>query len=89
MSGMVDVLSLSVQELRSQAGPLVDVRSPAEFAKGHWPGAVNIPLFSDDERAAVGTAYKQRGRLPAVHLGLSITGPKPVSYTHLRAHETR
>lgn len=76
MSGMVDVLSLSVQELRSQAGPLVDVRSPAEFAKGHWPGAVNIPLFSDDERAAVGTAYKQRGRLPAVHLGLSITGPK-------------
>ena len=76
MSGMVDVLSLSVQELRSQPGPLVDVRSPGEFAKGHWPGAVNIPLFSDDERAAVGTAYKQSGRLPAVHLGLSITGPK-------------
>ena len=54
----------------------MDVRSPGEFAKGHWPGATNIPLFSDEERAAVGTSYKQEGRLPAIHLGLSITGPK-------------
>jgi len=54
----------------------VDVRSPGEFAKGHWPGAINIPLFSDEERAAVGTSYKQEGRLSAIHLGLSITGPK-------------
>ena len=54
----------------------MDVRSPREFAKGHWPGATNIPLFSDEERAAVGTSYKQEGRLPAIHLGLSITGPK-------------
>ena len=77
---MVDVLSLSIQELRSHPGPLVDVRSPGEFAKGHWPGATNIPLFSDDERAAVGTTYKQQGRLPAVHLGLSITGPKLASH---------
>ena len=77
---MVDVLSLSIQELRSHQGPLVDVRSPGEFAKGHWPGATNIPLFSDDERAAIGTSYKQQGRLPAVHLGLSITGPKLASH---------
>ena len=77
---MVDVLSLSIQELRSHPGPLVDVRSPGEFAKGHWPGATNIPLFSDEERAAVGTTYKQQGRLPAVHLGLSITGPKLASH---------
>ena len=76
MSGMGDVRSLSVKELRSLSGPLVDVRSPGEFARGHWPGAVNIPLFTDEERAAVGTSYKQQGRLPAVHLGLSFTGPK-------------
>ena len=80
MSGMVDVLSLSIQELRSHPGPLVDVRSPGEFDKGHWPGATNIPLFTDDERAAVGTTYKQQGRLPAVHLGLSITGSKLASH---------
>ena len=76
MSGMGHVRSVSIQEFRSQTGPLVDVRSPGEFAKGHWPGATNIPLFSDEERAAVGTSYKQEGRLPAIHLGLSITGPK-------------
>ena len=54
----------------------MDVRSPSEFEKGHWPGAINLPLFTDDERAAVGTSYKQEGRLPAIHLGLQITGPK-------------
>jgi len=76
MSGMGDARTLTIEQLRAEQGPLVDVRSPAEFAKGHWPGAINLPLFSDAERAAVGTAYKQQGRLPAVHLGLEITGPK-------------
>ena len=76
MSGMGLIRSVSIQEFRSQAGPLVDVRSPGEFARGHWPGAINIPLFSDEERAAVGTSYKQEGRREAIHLGLSITGPK-------------
>ena len=54
----------------------MDVRSPGEFAKGHWPGAINVPLFDDEERAAVGTAYKQQGRTPAIHMGLELTGPK-------------
>ncbi|MCF6171008.1 MAG: tRNA 2-selenouridine(34) synthase MnmH [Bacteroidales bacterium] len=56
--------------------PLVDVRSPKEFTEGHIPGAVNIPLFSDDERAAVGIRYKQGGNENAVLLGLEIVGPK-------------
>ena len=33
------------------------VRSPAEYLKGHIPGAVSLPLFDDDERAAVGTTF--------------------------------
>ena len=56
--------------------PFVDVRSPAEFSKAHVPGAYNIPLLNDEERAAVGTDYKQKGRAEAVKLGLSIVGPK-------------
>ena len=76
MSGMVEVPTLSIEELRRRKGPLVDVRSPSEFHQGHWPGAINLPLFTDEERAAVGTSYKQEGRLPAIHLGLQITGPK-------------
>jgi tRNA 2-selenouridine synthase len=76
MSGMGDDHFTSIEQLRQLHGPLIDVRSPSEFEKGHWPGAVNLPLFSDDERAAVGTSYKQDGRLKAIHLGLRITGPK-------------
>ena len=56
--------------------PLVDVRSPAEFAQGHIPGAMNIPLFSNDERAIVGIGYKKGGKEHAVQLGLEIVGPK-------------
>jgi tRNA 2-selenouridine synthase len=56
--------------------PVIDVRSPSEYRKGHVPGAVNIPLFSDEERARVGTVYKQQGRDAAVLLGLEIVGPR-------------
>ncbi len=55
---------------------MVDVRSPGEFRQGHIPGAVNIPLFSDEERAAMGTTYVQVGREPAVLQGLGFVGPK-------------
>ncbi|MET0300835.1 MAG: tRNA 2-selenouridine(34) synthase MnmH [Flavitalea sp.] len=56
--------------------PLIDVRTPAEFAHGHIPGAFNIPLFSDEERVKVGTTYKQQGKDAAVLLGFDITGSK-------------
>jgi len=55
---------------------LVDVRSPIEFKRGHIPGAVNMPLFFNEERAAVGTCYKKRGHNPAVKLGLTYVIPK-------------
>ncbi len=54
----------------------VDVRSPEEYQKGHIVDALNVPLFSDHERAEVGTAYKQMGRETAIELGLKIVGPK-------------
>jgi tRNA 2-selenouridine synthase len=61
--------------------PIVDVRSPAEFAQGHIPGALNLPLFSDEERACVGTLYVQKGRTQAVQKGLEIVGPKLHHFT--------
>ena len=60
--------------------PLMDVRSPAEYAQGHIPGAVNIPLFNNDERAIVGIGYKNGGREHAVQLGLEIVGSKLVDF---------
>ncbi|WP_457599316.1 tRNA 2-selenouridine(34) synthase MnmH [Hydrogenimonas sp.] len=49
--------------------PLIDVRAPVEFAKGAFPGAVNLPLMTDEERRLVGIRYKERGNAEAVKLG--------------------
>jgi tRNA 2-selenouridine synthase len=69
---------LNAEEFLSQAEtlPVIDVRSPAEWEHGHIPGSVNIPLFSNEERAQVGTRFKQAGKEFAVELGLKIVGPK-------------
>jgi tRNA 2-selenouridine synthase len=56
--------------------PLFDVRAPLEYAKGHIPGAINLPLFSNEERAIVGTCYKQVGQEAAIDLGVKLVGPK-------------
>ncbi len=60
----------------SKTIPTIDVRSPGEYDHAHIPGALNLPLFSNEERAEVGTIYKQRGRVKAVQRGLEIVGPK-------------
>ena len=60
--------------IRDQGLPLLDVRSPGEFAFAHIPGALNLPLFTDEERAKVGTAHARSGREGAVHLALELVG---------------
>jgi tRNA 2-selenouridine synthase len=60
--------------------PVVDVRSPGEFAEGHISGAINIPIFNNEERAIVGTIYIKKGRLPAIEKGLEIVGPKMAQF---------
>ncbi len=49
--------------------PMIDTRAPVEFAKGAFPGAVNLPLMTDRERERVGTCYKQQGQEAAIELG--------------------
>lgn len=60
--------------------PVIDVRAPAEFARGHVPGAYSLPLFDDLERAEVGIMYHWQGREEAVKKGLEIIGPKMREY---------
>jgi tRNA 2-selenouridine synthase len=55
---------------------LIDVRSPGEYAHAFLPGAHSLPLFTDEERKRVGTAYKQVSRSTAIKLGLDFFGPK-------------
>ena len=54
----------------------IDVRSPGEFHEATIPGAINIPLFTNEERAIVGTTYKQKGQKEAKWLGMEIVSPK-------------
>ena len=68
--------SLPIDAFLAAGGALLDVRTPAEFRQGHIPGAANLPLFSDAERAEVGTLYKQQGRQAAVLRGLALVGPR-------------
>jgi len=56
--------------------PVLDVRSPGEYKHAHIPGAYSFPLFTDEERKVVGTAYKQQSREEAIKIGLEYFGPK-------------
>ena len=67
--------SYLVTDFRNLTSPIIDVRSPSEYYQGHWPGAVNIPLFSDSERETIGKSYKKESRLKAILNGLKITIP--------------
>jgi tRNA 2-selenouridine synthase len=64
----------------SEQHPVIDVRTPAEYDHGHIPNALNLPLFTNEERVIIGTLYKQQGKQPAVLKGLEIVGPKLHEY---------
>ena len=61
---------------RKKGALLVDVRTPAEFAEATIPGAINVPIFSNEERAEVGTLYKQEGKAIARTRGVELVAPK-------------
>lgn len=66
---------LNSQELKNlflNKIPLIDVRAPVEFAQGHLPGAVNLPILNDEERALIGITYKKEGQEAAVQLGYKL-----------------
>lgn len=70
---------ISIEEallLRDRGALLVDARSPAEFAKATIPGAVNVPILDNVERAEIGTMYKQQGRDVARQHGIELVSPK-------------
>ncbi|MBP6623784.1 MAG: tRNA 2-selenouridine(34) synthase MnmH [Chitinophagaceae bacterium] len=76
------ITSLSLSDFLTQAtnSLVIDVRTPAEFEQGRIFDAVNIPLFTNEERVLVGTAYKQQGRQPAILLGFELIGARWAQY---------
>src|SRR5688572_14839610 len=68
---------LSPEQLNNLKDPLIiDVRSPVEHEAEHIPGCVNDPLLSDDERAIIGTIYKNEGEVTARRRALIFISPK-------------
>ncbi|MEW9677228.1 tRNA 2-selenouridine(34) synthase MnmH [Lentibacillus sp. L22] len=61
---------------QKEAHTLIDVRSPKEFHESTIPGSMNIPVFNNEERAEVGTIYKQVGPEAAKERGLEIFSAK-------------
>ena len=73
ITSLSDLHSLSVDNI-------IDVRTPAEYAEDHIPGAINLPVLSNNQRKEVGTIYKQVSRFDARKIGGALVA---VSYTHL------
>jgi tRNA 2-selenouridine synthase len=68
---------ITYEESLNIENPLyIDVRSPGEFQEDHIPGAINLPIFNNEERAEVGTIYKLIGREEAVIRGTEIGGKR-------------
>lgn len=73
---MAELISAEQFLARAATIPVIDVRSPSEYERGHIPGAFSIPLFDDRERKIVGTKYKQINREAATLAALDFTGKK-------------
>jgi tRNA 2-selenouridine synthase len=65
LTSIADVLALGFDDI-------IDVRAPAEFAEDHMPGAISLPVLDDEERARVGTIYKQVSPFDARKIGAAL-----------------
>lgn len=83
------VREISIASFLTSSLPLIDVRSPGEYVKGHIPGSVNIPLFSDEERAHVGTVYTRESPQKATEIGYQYISPKLEDFVQLSKQAAR
>lgn len=65
---------------------IIDVRTPAEFAEDHIPGAINCPVLSDQERVTVGTLYKQVSPFEARKVGAALISRNIATHLETRFH---
>ncbi len=76
MAGKKCVMAITLTSLADLAlqgfDDIIDVRAPAEFAEDHLPGAMSLPVLDDEERARVGTIYKQISPFSARKIGAAL-----------------
>jgi tRNA 2-selenouridine synthase len=76
MIAVNNVKTISIDEINEDHYLLFDVRSPKEFEEYHIPNAFNVSIFSNEERAEIGTLYKQDSKEAAMERGLQVVAPK-------------
>jgi tRNA 2-selenouridine synthase len=69
---MVSYKRIEISEAFNTFDDILDVRSPAEYADDHLPGAISVPVLSDEERVRIGTLYKQVSPFAAKKLGAAL-----------------
>jgi len=74
---MINQLEIdNFQQLFQNNTPLMDVRAPIEYSRGSFPGVLNAPLMTDNERHLVGRSFKQSGQISAIELGRQLVSGK-------------
>jgi tRNA 2-selenouridine synthase len=63
---------------------VIDVRAPSEFAEDHLPGAISLPVLSDEERARVGTIYVREDRFKARRVGAALVARNAAAHIEER-----
>src|SRR3989338_5876993 len=72
---MINIITIT-QALLEKNSIFIDTRTPKEYAEDHLPSAVNIPIFSNEERAIIGTMYKQVSKEKAIEKGVELFSQK-------------
>jgi tRNA 2-selenouridine synthase len=86
----IQVPSVSINDMIEGEYTIIDVRTPKEFDEFHIPGAFNLPIFSNEQRVQIGTAYKQKGPETAKEMGLEFVSKKlPNLFTAIKQHDER
>jgi len=73
LNSLADVLALDFDDI-------IDVRAPAEWAEDHVPGAISLPVLDDEERARVGTIYKQVSPFSARKIGAALVAKNAAAH---------
>lgn len=84
-------MSIALEQLTDFASwgfdDIIDVRAPSEFAEDHIPGAISLPVLSDEERATVGTIYVQEDRFKARRIGAALVARNAADHIEQRLSE--
>lgn len=73
LNTLADVLALRFDDI-------IDVRAPSEYADDHLPGAISLPVLDDEERARVGTIYKQISPFDARKIGAALVAKNAAAH---------